>query len=300
MTGAGDGGERARKIAFLEGYESGLRDAWNEVIKLVARGYHPKEIQIYLKTKMASLSTVLQKKAADIGLDLSEAHGHPTPPERDAGADVPLERGYSYLVVEKEDGAAYDLFNRLVERGHPGLSVSRRHPDQLRSLYNLRGRIIWLTKKAGGHVEANAGFASGDVPGGVSGLGVSSSTVFFPRPPGETIPGEHAGSDTERAGAEMGSGGGFTRMSPGNLSSLASTIIGFMRDHSNEGAVVLFDAVEYLATQTQSFSTVIHLIQNLNENAAEYGSFLVVPVSHEINREWYGLLKKELTVEIIS
>ena len=39
-----------RKKTFLEGFEAGLRAAWNEVIKMASRGYSSTELGVMAKT----------------------------------------------------------------------------------------------------------------------------------------------------------------------------------------------------------------------------------------------------------
>ena len=53
-----------RKKTFLEGFEAGLRAAWNEVIKMASRGYSSTELGVMAKTRLATLHRDVEAEAA--------------------------------------------------------------------------------------------------------------------------------------------------------------------------------------------------------------------------------------------
>src|SRR2546425_12341543 len=106
-----------RKRAFLEGFEAGLRAAWNEAIKLASRGYSSTELGVMAKTKLATIHRDVEGMAARLEEGIAEDAGEP------GGVSA---RG-SYLVNEEKAEAAYDNFPTLVKARGRG----RRHTHTL-------------------------------------------------------------------------------------------------------------------------------------------------------------------------
>ncbi len=57
--------------------------------------------------------------------------------------------GHSYLAVEHQGRGAFETFTDLITHGHPGLCVSRVHPDNVKQEYDLRSTPVrWLAQSA--------------------------------------------------------------------------------------------------------------------------------------------------------
>ena len=56
---------------------------------------------------------------------------------------VELESGTCYLVKGKQTETTYRLFQDFVERGTPGLCITRIHPEKVRSRYSLESVPVW-------------------------------------------------------------------------------------------------------------------------------------------------------------
>lgn len=57
-----------------------------------------------------------------------------------------LKQGKNYLVVESVDEKSFDIFRYMLKRGHSGLCITRRHPDDVRKLVgNDNLPMIWVT-----------------------------------------------------------------------------------------------------------------------------------------------------------
>ncbi len=59
------------------------------------------------------------------------------------GGPVELEAGTCYLVKGKQTETSYRLFQEFVERGTPGLCVTRIYPEKVRSRYSLTSVPMW-------------------------------------------------------------------------------------------------------------------------------------------------------------
>ncbi len=124
------------KKAFLEGYEEGLKAAWNEVAKLGSRGYSSTELGMLAKTRLTVIHRDVEAMAAKIDAAPGEVPG-----EGEITA-----RG-SYLVNEEKGEAVYASFRVLLGAGARGLAITRGHPADLAKRFRL-GEIesIWLSR----------------------------------------------------------------------------------------------------------------------------------------------------------
>ncbi len=129
-----------RKKAWLEGYEAGLRAAWNEAIKLASRGFSSTELGVMAKTKLATINRDVEAMARRL-----EEEGGPAPPGE---AGEVADRG-AYLVNEEKAEAVYGHFRGLLEAGARGLAISRAHPADVAKRFQLGGiEAIWLSRTA--------------------------------------------------------------------------------------------------------------------------------------------------------
>ena len=123
--------------AFLEGYEAGLKAAWNEAAKLASRGYSSTELGVMAKTRLAVIHRDVEAMAARLGAE---------------ARDVPREAGEvsgrgSYLLNEEKADAVYAAFRSLLEDGARGLAISRAHPADVARRFQLGDiEAIWLSR----------------------------------------------------------------------------------------------------------------------------------------------------------
>ncbi len=67
----------------------------------------------------------------------------------DEGAPYVVERGACYLIKEKKPDVGYRLFQMLVQRGLPGLVITRQYPEKVRRERGVTARILWLSHTPG-------------------------------------------------------------------------------------------------------------------------------------------------------
>src|SRR5437867_1825684 len=127
-----------KKKTFLVGFEAGERTAWNEVIKMAARGYSSTELGVMAKTKLATIHRDVEAMAGRL-----DEEG--VAPEADEAGEISA-RG-SYLVNEEKAEAVYGHFRALLEAGARGLAITRTHPADVAKRFQL-GKIetVWLSR----------------------------------------------------------------------------------------------------------------------------------------------------------
>ncbi len=127
--------------AWLEGFEAGLRAAWNEAIKMASRGFSSTELGVMAKTKLAVIHRDVEAMARRLEEEGAPGAGR-------AGGEVSA-RG-SYLVNEEKAEAVYGHFRELLEAGARGLAISRTHPADVVKRFQL-GEVesIWLSRTPG-------------------------------------------------------------------------------------------------------------------------------------------------------
>ncbi len=127
-----------RKRSFLEGFEAGLRAAWNEAIKLASRGYSSTELGVMAKTKLATIHRDIEAMATR----LDEEGGI-----EEAGEAGAIGARGAYLVNEEKADAVYGHFRALVKSGARGLAISRSHPADIAKKFQF-GTVeaIWLSR----------------------------------------------------------------------------------------------------------------------------------------------------------
>lgn len=144
---------------YIKGFQEGLQDAWDEIIKLSTKGYTSRELQIMAKTKRAMLYQRVQQKVEELekalGRKLSIAEGTSAPAATQA-QQVKLTPGWSYLLKEDRPERSFALFSNLLAQGARGMCISRTHPDALKQKYKFGAEFLWLTKTETAQTQQSA------------------------------------------------------------------------------------------------------------------------------------------------
>ena len=132
---------------YIKGFQEGLQEAWDEIIKLSTKGYTSRELQIMAKTKKSILYQRVQQKVDELEWALGKKVSlqdvtQPLQPVQ----PVQLMSGWSYVVKEERPEESFALFASLVSKGGRGLCISRTHPDTLKQKYKFEAEALWLTK----------------------------------------------------------------------------------------------------------------------------------------------------------
>jgi hypothetical protein len=130
------------KEAYLRGFEEGLRQAWNDAIRLAARGYTGTEMGIIIKGKLNSVPQAVEAlaKRLEVNQILAEE------PEVEQPLPLAKETG-AYLVPETKAHQIFGIFSRLTREGARGLCITRLHPSVAINRFSLRAtRFVWLTR----------------------------------------------------------------------------------------------------------------------------------------------------------
>lgn len=153
---------------YVKGFEDGLQEAWEDLVKLTTKGYTSRELQIMAKSKRAVLYQRVQEKIRE----LEKALGRPLFPEavrpEGLGPPVPVQltAGWSYLIKEDRPDRSFALYAEQLRDGRRGLAIARTHPEVLRQKFGLAGGFVWLTKSekppAPGGTPAPAGAESAE------------------------------------------------------------------------------------------------------------------------------------------
>jgi hypothetical protein len=131
---------------FIKGFEEGLKDAWEEIIKLSTKGYTSRELQIMAKSKKSMLFQVVQQKVEELEKALGKKILTPEPAGTQPAPQVELKPGWSYVIKEDRPEKGFSIFASLTGGGGRGLCISRTHPDMLKQKYGFEAETIWLTK----------------------------------------------------------------------------------------------------------------------------------------------------------
>src|SRR4030042_5987771 len=133
--------------AFIKGYQEGLQEAWEEIIKLSTKGYTTRELQIMAKTKKSMVFQRVQQKVDEIERALGKRLTSPEVPlTQPVAQPVQALPGWSYVVKEERPDKSFALFTSILSQGGKGLCISRTHPDVLKQKYGFDAESIWLTK----------------------------------------------------------------------------------------------------------------------------------------------------------
>jgi hypothetical protein len=135
--------KRERARGYLEGYETGLKEAWEESMGLCTGGYQPREIRILAKSKMVNIQSKLDALREEMEATLGESLEDQLPEEREVIRSQVV-KGGTYL-VEGEIGRAFELMRSLLEGGYKGLCVTRTEPNRTAETLGEETEVIWLT-----------------------------------------------------------------------------------------------------------------------------------------------------------
>jgi len=131
---------------FIKGFEEGLKDAWEEIIKLSTKGYTSRELQIMAKTKKSMLFQVVQQRAEQMEKTLGKKILTQEAAPKPQALQATLRQGWSYVLKEERPERSFSLFTSLIGKDGRGLCISRTHPDMLKQKYGFEAETIWLTK----------------------------------------------------------------------------------------------------------------------------------------------------------
>jgi len=134
--------------SYIKGFQEGLQEAWDEIIKLSTKGYTSRELQIMAKTKRSMAYQRVQQKVDEIEKMLGRkiATERPGASGTVAQAPVQLVPGWSYVIREERPERSFGMFSSLLAGGARGLCISRTHPDILKQKYGFTAETLWLTK----------------------------------------------------------------------------------------------------------------------------------------------------------
>jgi hypothetical protein len=132
---------------YIKGFQEGLQEAWDEIIKLSTKGYTSRELQIMAKTKRSMIFQRVQQKVDELeralGKKLTSVEVAVVQPAAQPVQAIP---GWSYVVKEERPDKSFALFTSILTHGSKGLCISRTHPDVLKQKYGFDAESIWLTK----------------------------------------------------------------------------------------------------------------------------------------------------------
>jgi hypothetical protein len=136
---------------YLKGYEEGLTEAWNEVVKLSNRGLSSKEIALRAKSIIGTIYQKLDSKRQEVGQKQeTNTAQEPIRPQMETTEQKPiynLSEGGSYLVREPKADKSLRLFSSVLSKNYNGLIISRTDPQVLKgSFKEPRVKILWLTR----------------------------------------------------------------------------------------------------------------------------------------------------------
>lgn len=141
------GSEEDFSKGYIKGYKEGLQKAWEELVKLTSKGYTPKELQIMFKSSQSMLMQSVDAKIAEIEKSLGKKLFSEEKAEAPKGQTLaPMSPGMSICFKEDRPERGPEIVRELLARGSKLLSISRMHPDQLRTRFGFEGEMIWLTK----------------------------------------------------------------------------------------------------------------------------------------------------------
>ena len=137
--------ERAR--GYLEGYEDGLREAWDDFIGLTTKGYQSREIRILAKSKILNIQKNVDTRKREIETDLGESLEEAVSVHEAKSSRVDeISPGGTYLIEEVSPDRSYTTLKSLIEGGYKGLCISRIEPGKIAGRYGVDAQLIWLTK----------------------------------------------------------------------------------------------------------------------------------------------------------
>lgn len=137
--------EKDSRKAYLKGYEDGMNEAWDDVIKLTTKGYTSSEFRIMAKSRKATVHQKVEAKSK--ALEPTEFEE----PEDDVLGEITgLRRGGKYIIREAKPERSLEIFSTLVKEMGEGLGITRVHPGSIEKRFTTEGaEMVWLTKAEG-------------------------------------------------------------------------------------------------------------------------------------------------------
>jgi hypothetical protein len=134
--------------SYIKGFQEGLQEAWEEIIKLSTKGYTSRELQIMAKTKKSMVFQRVQRKIDELERALGKKLSLENVPAAQVQPQQPIQltAGWSYVVKEERPERSFGIFTGLTAGGARGLCISRTHPDVLKQKYKFDADSLWLTK----------------------------------------------------------------------------------------------------------------------------------------------------------
>ncbi|MEE9223972.1 MAG: DUF835 domain-containing protein [Thermoplasmata archaeon] len=174
-----------KKKIYGKGYGDGLKDAWKTIIRLTTRGHSVHEIRMISKGIVTSIPNRVTEKVADV--DPSTLLPKEEPLIR-YDMTRPLQEGRSHIVKERRPDRSFLIFQELVDRGAPGLCVTRIHPDEVRETYGMENvRFVWLTRSEKGTTVLGALGAEEEFVSPTSLAGLATILIRFMEEGGKAI-----------------------------------------------------------------------------------------------------------------
>ena len=147
----------------MEGYQEGVNTAWDEILKMTAKGYNSQEFQMMIKSKRYAML-----KEMDPTFSPESPPGPTRAPSPRSEPDTQLVAGTSYLVKEVKPDGSFAIFNYALRSGKKGLCVARIAPGTVKNRYKIPdSKIVWLV--------SDGGSESGPLPPSALGLGRDGS-----------------------------------------------------------------------------------------------------------------------------
>ncbi|OPY34862.1 MAG: hypothetical protein A4E32_00015 [Methanomassiliicoccales archaeon PtaU1.Bin124] len=137
--------EEASAKGFIKGYETGLREAFDEVINLATRkSFTTTELLLVVKNqKVAIPEKVMMRKRKilkETGIDLINITGPRLEVEKGVAP------GSSLFIKEKFPTTSFRIFNQLIASGSKGMVISRSPRENTKAKVNGECVVYWLTK----------------------------------------------------------------------------------------------------------------------------------------------------------
>lgn len=154
--------DKARAEGYVEGYEDGLNEAWEELLALTTKGYTSREIQILAKARRSVIQEKVDQKRkgmmkqVEFTAPIEEAKARnlpildaaPTP-----AAELEVQAGWLYILKDKRLEQPITVLKQRQVAGVKTLCILRSHPDNIKTKYGIECSMIWLTKTESCPVE---------------------------------------------------------------------------------------------------------------------------------------------------
>lgn len=257
-------------LEYAKGYKDALHDTWEEIMKMTIKGYTSQELQIVAKSKAYSSQKKIEQVVAEIETEIAKEASPeklaPLPLIGDENAEpvrvVNMKPSTSYLVKEDKPARCFEMFQKEVAGGRPGLCIARTTPTQIRDRYDIGNtQILWLTmsEKTDDHLPPSA-----------LGLGV------------------YASKDVHGLEDEY--------ISPSDLPKLFAFFMNFLDGHNN--GIILFEGIEFL-TSHNDFQQILRFINRINDKISEHPATLIISVNPKaLESREYSLLERDMGVVV--